>query len=284
MRKSGILLFLVLSSALSEAETLSPGGPDFPAVRSASPTRAAPPLLVGGRRYFLDVFNFPPPENLLIQLCRSNHRPMDKRNLCHGSRRRQTIRSLDSAAKTLHLPVQALTCLIQVESEFYSGRTSKKGAKGVTQFIPSTATYFESLMARKPDYQSAWRSYIELRGVDRQAEFNTASILSDEAEHAGVQIFASALYWRHELNLAATYFRARLGPPRQPKLEEVQNMFRYLLIAYNAGGGPAKVFARAVREDPKIASDYAKLPIPPESRIYLRKFDTCLITGQQRKR
>jgi hypothetical protein len=57
-----------------------------------------------------------------------------------GAVEQTACRIIDGAARSSHIPVNLLTRLIWVESRFKAGITSPKGAQGIAQFMPGTAT------------------------------------------------------------------------------------------------------------------------------------------------
>jgi len=206
---------------------------------------------------------FPTAEDALKNACGKS-----KKGLCANPS--SHAQSFAAAGKALGFPPAVMICVIKQESGFDAKAKSPANARGLAQFLPETADEMQRLMKSNNRYQKAWERYRKDQGTVRPiGDFTNGNIISNFQEHADVQIFAEAMYFRK--NLAPFEQMFALGMRGDNSTARFKQMIDFLLASYNWGPGNAKKYL-----SPSGVFNPPPGKMPKETRDYIKNIDKCI--------
>ena len=259
---------VIQTNLINMKEDSAPG----PSHGGPLPTSDAQTLCLDGREYKVNdpVHFLPSVEKVKDKICVDSP---PKTNLC--SKWEEAQRSYTAAAKALGIPLQVLMCLTHIESSMNAGLTSKTGAKGLTQFQPTTAADYQRKFRSDPEYKKAWANYKMFDGTTGDiSRFTTGHIISNSLVDSDVQIFATAMYLRDAVRNTESFWKAKVGEPPQVLGSQMTKLYHFLMISYNAGPASGEQYIKGSLDS------YRKLP--GETQGYINKFDKCINSPERR--
>lgn len=179
---------------------------------------------------------------------------------------------IQAAADVLDLDPRQLACMTLIESSYVNGAGSSAGAKGLTQFMPATATQYQKRIQNDPTLKLKWREFQNLTGEGIPVNFVTAENIRGGAPSYG--IFAMGAFLKDTIH----HFEGDLSEEWLDYLVgggDSVNLFHAQIAAYNWKPNNIDNFTNYVLQDRNLI---AASNLPNETVKFMNKFNQCMYT------
>ena len=173
---------------------------------------------------------------------------------------------INAISRATGYPSAVMECTYLIESKFRGGLTSPAGARGISQFMPSTARDLCRSIQGSADLKQMFQNAEKACGGSEQT-CNPASFLGQK-NNLETQLLGTPMFYRHYYKAFEKTWANIIE--RDPK--RATDFYHFLVIGYNAGPKVAEKFLHAVQN----GSTDPLAGLPTETKKYTQSLDDCM--------